>query len=566
MISWESIKKHKLGIPLIWDISMVFIVLGNLSLILFDLSYLSLRPFYFDEFPKILKVYDKRILGIEPHRTTKAYTDSVDDLDYLIRLKDPEFWESEIVKNRQSIYSVLKKLKLQVSSEKFDKLFEDFETLLNSENTKDKNKKIEFTLLQLNEYISVLEETPEIDELLELTERSNLIIQSSDPIKEKAEFEKILSYMDRKMLEIVETNPFASSGQIELFFSIQDTIKGEYRKHKTKAKDIKIRQELDLILKKDRIPETVVAFDWFWRNPDRSYQEKIEFFNLNLRRNFDLNFYRALGADGNPVNHYLLLDLPFLIFFLIEFLLSWLYAIRNKSYIAWFLYPVYHWYDVLGLIPIVEFRFFRLIRVYKIYLMLQTNQFTKILGNDLLSRSLRYYSNVIKEEISDLVTLQILTETQNEVKSGNSLDQLVGAIDANREELKKVVLNNITKSAQNENLRELIKNLVGEISENVATQIRPIALLPKEAQAAFSKQVSQAIYQAISTASFALANDPMGRKSIEKLIDYAIDEMILFAKDPDMVKLNTNITVSLIENMKRGISEKKWLKAEISKS
>jgi len=37
MISWDLIKKHKLGIPLLWDITMVFVVLGNLALILFDL-------------------------------------------------------------------------------------------------------------------------------------------------------------------------------------------------------------------------------------------------------------------------------------------------------------------------------------------------------------------------------------------------------------------------------------------------------------------------------------------------------------------------------------------------
>ncbi len=42
--------------------------------------------------------------------------------------------------------------------------------------------------------------------------------------------------------------------------------------------------------------------------------------------------------------------------------------------------------------------------------------------------------------------------------------------------------------------------------------------------------------------------------------------MLLVAQDPDMVKLNTNITVALIENMKKSIAEKKWTKTEISNS
>ncbi len=566
MISWEFIKKHKLGIPLVWDIVMVFVVLGNLSLIVFDLTYLWLRPFYFQNFPEVLKIYDKPILGIEPHRATTTYTDYIDDLVYLTKLRDSEFRESQRKKTRESIHDLLKHLKTTVVNEKFDKLFSDFEEGLNIENVDLRGKSLEATLVKLNDFFSVMEETEEINELIELSEKYSFINRLSLPGKEASEIQKILMSMDKKMLEIVETNPFAQSGQTENFSQIQDIIKAEYQIHKTKSRDIKIRQDLDLYLNRDRIPSTVVAFSWFWRDTDRSFEDKVAFFNSNLRLFFDLNYYRAIAPDGNPVNHYLLLDAPFLVFFLIEFSLSWFFAIRNKTYIAWFLYPVYHWYDVLGLIPIVEFRFFRLIRVYKIYLLLQTNQFTRILGNDLISRTIRYYSNIIKEEISDLVTIQILTEVQNEVRSGNSLDQVVNAIDHNRSELKKVAIKNMIKSAKNENLKALIQNLVSEIAENAANQIKPVSFLPKDIQANLTKQISLSLYEAISRSAVALSSDPMGQKSIEKLIDYAIDEMILFAQDPDMIKLNTNISVALIENMKKSIAEKKWLKADIETS
>ncbi len=566
MISWVYLKKHKLGIPLLWDISMVFIVLGNLSLILFDLTYLWLRPFYFKNFPNILAIYDEPILGIEPHRTTKAYTDYIDDLVYLTKLRDPEFRESQRKKTREEIYVVLQNLKNHVQSEKFDRLYIEFETSLNITDAELRRQKIEFILFQLNDFFSVMEETDDINNLIELSEKYSFINRLSQPGKETLEIQKILANMDKKMLEIIETNPFASSGQNQNLINIQDTIKSEYQLHKTKARDIKIRQELDVYLNRDRIPSTVVAFNWFWRDADRSIEDKIAFFNSNLRIYFDLNYYRAIASDGKPVNHYLLLDAPFLAFFLAEFAISWFLAIRNKTYIAWFLYPVYHWYDVLGLIPIVEFRLFRLVRVYKIYLLLQTNQFTRILGNDLISRTIRYYSNIIKEEISDLVTIQILTEAQNEVKSGNSLDQFVSAIDQNRNELKKVVLKNLVKSAQNENLKSLIQSIVTEIAENTTRQMKPISLLPKDLQANFSKQISLGIYEAVSRSAVALSQDPMGQKSIEKLIDYIIDEMILFAQDPDMIKLNTNISVALIENMKKAIAEKKWIKADIENS
>lgn len=566
MNSWELIKKHKLGIPILWDFVMVFVVLGNLGLIIFDLSYLTLRPYYFHNFPKIVEMYDKPILGIEPHRMTSTYTEFVDDLNFLTKLRNEEFREEERVNVIHKISSLLTELKGQISSERFDQLLVDFNNLQNLPDPNIRRKKTEDLFLQMNELLSVMEETDQISEFSELTEKYSFINRLSNPLNETKETLTIIQRMDKKMLEIVETNPFSISGQTALFREIQEEIKADYQKSRTKARDLKLRQELDTILNKDRIPSTVVAFAWFWRDSNRSLEEKIQIFNSTYREKFDLNYYRAIASDGNFVNNYLLLDAPFLFFFIAEFSISWFLAIRNKTYIAWFLYPIYHWYDVLGLIPLVEFRFFRLIRVYKIYLMLQTNQFTRILGNDLISRTIRYYSNIIKEEISDLVTIQILTETQNEVKSGNSLDQLVNAIDQNRSELKKVAINNIAKSAQNPNLQALIENLVTEISERVSKNLKPISLLPTGFQDKIAHQMSVSIYQAVSSASIALANDPSGRKSIENLIDYLIDEMLLVAQDPDMVKLNTNITVALIENMKKSIAEKKWTKTEISNS
>ncbi|TGN17191.1 hypothetical protein [Leptospira idonii] len=566
MNSWEFIKKHKLGIPLLWDLVMVLVVLGNLCLILFDLTYLWFRPFYFKNFPEVLTIYDKPVLGIEPHRVTSAYTGYVNDLAYLTKLRDDGFRENERKKTREEIYSVLQFLKSHVANEKFDKLFSEFEEGMKLEDPELRRTTLEAILIQLNEFVIVLEETDEINSLIELSEKYSFINRLSKEGNEVKEVQKIILSMDKKMLEIVETNPFAMSGQTEDFSEIQTIIKAEYQIHKTKARDTKLRQELDPILNKDRIPSTVVAFAWFWRDNERSLTDKISFFDSHLRIHFDLNYYRGIASDGTPINNYLLLDAPFLAFFLVEFAISWLLAIKRKTYIAWFLYPVYHWYDVLGLIPVVEFRFFRLVRVYKIYLMLQTNQFTRILGNDLISKTIRYYSNIIKEEISDLVTIQILTETQNEVKSGNSLDQFVQAIDLNREELKKVVINNIAKSAQNENLKALIENLVNEVSENISSNLKPISFLPKDMQANLTRQLSMSIYHAISKTTVAMAQDPMGRKSIENLIDYLVDEMILFAEDPDMIKLNTNITVALIENMKKSVAEKKWLKASVETS
>ena len=74
---------------------MVLVVMANLFLILFDLSYLWLRPYYYIRFPKLLQIYDKPVLGIEAHRSTEKYIRFVDTLKYLEEIKNTEKFDQE---------------------------------------------------------------------------------------------------------------------------------------------------------------------------------------------------------------------------------------------------------------------------------------------------------------------------------------------------------------------------------------------------------------------------------------------------------------------------------------
>jgi len=56
----------------------------NLGLVLFDLSYVPWRDFYLRKLPQIIKIYDP-IKGIEAHRDTKSYLETVDALEKQVR-------------------------------------------------------------------------------------------------------------------------------------------------------------------------------------------------------------------------------------------------------------------------------------------------------------------------------------------------------------------------------------------------------------------------------------------------------------------------------------------------
>ncbi len=67
---WRE-KYGKVTLAALWDLFMVWVVIINLTLILFDLSYLWLRPTYFKWVPIVTRIYDP-VLGIEPHPLTEG--------------------------------------------------------------------------------------------------------------------------------------------------------------------------------------------------------------------------------------------------------------------------------------------------------------------------------------------------------------------------------------------------------------------------------------------------------------------------------------------------------------
>jgi hypothetical protein len=71
----------------LWDLFMVWVVFINLCLILFDLSYLWLRPTYFRYVPVVTRIWDP-VLGIEPHPLTGELAAKADVAARLLEL-DP---------------------------------------------------------------------------------------------------------------------------------------------------------------------------------------------------------------------------------------------------------------------------------------------------------------------------------------------------------------------------------------------------------------------------------------------------------------------------------------------
>lgn len=130
--------------------------------------------------------------------------------------------------------------------------------------------------------------------------------------------------------------------------------------------------------------------------------------------------------------NFLSIDLVFVGIFVIELIVRWGIAIARSTYNRWFFYPIAHWYDVLGCIPIASFRFFRILRVISILYRLQRLSIID-LRKTYLFRLIKKYYQIIMEEISDSVMIKFIEGVQKELMMESAVtDKIIAEVIAPR--------------------------------------------------------------------------------------------------------------------------------------
>ena len=126
----------------------------------------------------------------------------------------------------------------------------------------------------------------------------------------------------------------------------------------------------------------------------------------------------TLFYKENVHPNFIAYDLVFVSIFLTELLVRWVIAVRQKTYHRWFFYPFVHWYDVLGCIPVGSFRWLRLLRLVSILHRLQKYEIIDF-SKSYPYRFAKKYIDVLVEEVSDRVVINVLNGVRDEIKTGN---------------------------------------------------------------------------------------------------------------------------------------------------
>lgn len=431
---------------------MVYLAIVNLGLILFDLTYLWLRPVYFQHLPAVTRLYDP-VKGIEPEPLTTEYLALDDYLNEQLEAGAPPF-----------------------------------------------------------------------------------------------ELEPTLAELRALSVRIVEENPFERSGLT------RSMIRG--------------LKEMQLYLQEEPGGEAVMegvtseeGLPYFWSlQPDpQRLPGRLEFFDDTVRPLMEVNFYRTYDLSGELTDHFWKVDLPFLLIFAAEFFIGWFLSVRRGIYAAWFLYPLFHWYDLLGIIPLKQFRLFRLFRVASIYIRLHQSEYSKV-GDDVISRTVKYFANIISEEISDMVSLRILNETQSEIRAGTHQKIIHSVATNHRDALSHELANQVQEILTSEEVREqargfLDANLQQAVESADALRLVP---LPDVVLKPLVVTVGQVVFNAFADTLAATLSSEEGRTTVEAMIGDAVDGLILELTEGELEQIVTEISLQVIDHVKEAVAVRKW--------
>ena len=127
----------------------------------------------------------------------------------------------------------------------------------------------------------------------------------------------------------------------------------------------------------------------------------------------------------------------FTVFLVVELFVRWMLAIYQRTYYRWFFFPFVHWYEVLGCFP--QLRMLRLFRVVVIGRRLYQLGY-QVLPQLWIER-IKFYGDILLEELSDRVVLTIIANFRGELTDPKAQQSIIdSAITRNREQIETAIL------------------------------------------------------------------------------------------------------------------------------
>lgn len=304
---------------------------------------------------------------------------------------------------------------------------------------------------------------------------------------------------------------------------------------------------------------TLITLNLIWIVFDSLFASEVVRGTLNW---ISPEFTQFYGAKIHP--DFVSYDLIFVSIFIAELLLRWLVAILQRTHQAWYYYPFVHWYDVLGCIPVGSFRWLRLLRVISILYRLQKYGIID-LKNSGLGRFLLKYYDILVEEISDRVVVNVLNGVQGEVQQGSPvIDKMLTEVLIPQKSLianwLTVKINEICDEVYIPNQAALRQYIERSLADSLAKDSKVAAL---ESIPVVGGRIVDVIDQTVSDLVFDIIDGmimDVGKQETDHIVRELLDGILhrLLQPSEELNRASRLLLIDTIEIIKAEVQVQRW--------
>ncbi len=322
-----------------------------------------------------------------------------------------------------------------------------------------------------------------------------------------------LKELTDQSVQTIEINPFQGAGKSGVLEKIKNRLRDHTGKESSKE-----------------------AFRVFWSEANFNGAKRaseMAFFDRQIRPLFDINYFREIGENGEPIDHFWLIDLGFGAVFLLDLLLR-LHRMRQQDpRLIWRSAVLDRWYDLLLILPLV-----RLLRV--IPLAIRWHQ-ARLINLDYIQHQLNTrFVNEFADELTQVVINQVLNQAQGAIKSGAAKQLIttrllrpyvdlnnVNEVEAIAQIILEIAIYRVLPKIQPD-LEEIVSTLVQKASIALlapevidSPAFKSLKLIPGFTEAPHQlidqivRQVSEALYLGLTKS----LNDPQNGKLAKRLAE-----------------------------------------------
>lgn len=222
----------------------------------------------------------------------------------------------------------------------------------------------------------------------------------------------------------------------------------------------------------------------------------------------------------------------FITIFITELLLQWVISILYKNYPKWWFYPLIHWYDVLGCVPLGTFAWLRLFRIVAMTFRLHKRGVVNLKKTVIYRQAYSTYE-IFVHDVTDRALIELIESVQRGVKSERDENILAYGIKPDQSGLAKELsskLHEMVKSnytQHRDDMKEQIE-LVIKDGFDKSEEMKKLGHIPFIGSSIANKledMVSDITFQLTDSLTNKLASDEVAQ-ILENIINTSLDSML----------------------------------------